>query len=111
MPTWNELLNEFDAAPTDADKLRWLNDKPTDALECVRRKRADRNVILYASAFLQKPTASPLQLQLTHEEINGFMSIMSGLDCAKGADPYPPYDRWHHQCGRDHRELPAFQVP
>ncbi|MSP38994.1 MAG: hypothetical protein EXR70_10940 [Deltaproteobacteria bacterium] len=41
-------------------------------------------MIFYASAFLQKPQSNALNLQLTHEEINGFMSVMFGMDWSKG---------------------------
>jgi hypothetical protein len=39
---------------------------------------------MYASAFLQKPAAPGSTLQLTLEEINGFMSVMYHMDWSKG---------------------------
>lgn len=84
MPSWNELLVEFDSQPDDATKLTWLNSKPVSALRDIAAARGDRNVIFYASAFLQKPTVPGILLQLTHEELNGFMSIMYGMDWSKG---------------------------
>ena len=84
MPSWNELLNEFEAQKTVEDKSKWLLDKPREALSKISELRENRNVIFYASAFLQKPLIPPPFLQLTHEEINGFMSVMYGMDWEKG---------------------------
>lgn len=84
MPSWNELLADFDAQPDDQARLAWLRDKPTEQLRRVRALRNDRNVIVYASAFLQKPSVPGVILQLTHEELNGLMSVMYGMDWSKG---------------------------
>jgi hypothetical protein len=83
MPTWNDLVNEVEARTAD-DAAVWLNAEQIAALKSVSTLRGDRNVILYASAFLQKPAAPGSTLQLTHEEINGFMSVMYGMDWNKG---------------------------
>jgi len=82
MPSWNELINEFKAQGPNAGA--WLNTQAQGALQKVSSLRDDQNVIFYASSFLQKPTASPTTLQITHEEINGFMSVMYGMDWLKG---------------------------
>ena len=84
MPSWNELVNEFDAQPTDDLKSQWLKQRLSAELQAVSRLRNNRNVILYGSAFLQKPTAPAPMLQLTQEEINGLMSVMFGMDWKKG---------------------------
>jgi hypothetical protein len=81
MPSWNELLNEFQALPSAQDE--WLRSKMTDALARVSKKRSDRNVMFYGSAFLQKPQAPPPLHQITHEDLNGFMSVMFGMDWTK----------------------------
>lgn len=54
------------------------------ALARVSGLREDRNVILYGSAFLQKPQAPAPSLTITHEDINGLMSVMFGMDWSKG---------------------------
>lgn len=84
MPTWDELVAEFEKKPTDIAKVEWLNAAPIEALARVGAKRGGRQVVMYASAFLQKPTVASMNLQLTHEELNAFMSILSELDCSKG---------------------------
>lgn len=54
------------------------------ALTAVGERRSGRNVLFYASAFLQKPQAPSPFLQLTHEEINAFMSCAYGMNFEKG---------------------------
>lgn len=80
MPAWNELLVEFDSTP-DPAKLSWLVEKLAAALKRVGELRGDRNVILYGSAFLQKPQVPGPLLIVTHEDINGLMSVVYGMDC------------------------------
>jgi hypothetical protein len=83
MPSWNELLNELEAQTSDQAKNKWLVDKQQEALRKISDIRDNRNIIFYASAFLQKPQAPPPTIQLTHEEINSFMSVMHGMDWEK----------------------------
>jgi len=78
MPSWNELLSEFDKQPSE-----YLRIKQQEALNKVSELREGRNVIFYASAFLQKPEVHPNLLQITHEDLNGFMSVMYGMDWSK----------------------------
>jgi hypothetical protein len=61
----------------------WLPQRLYLSLNEISALRHDRNVIFYSSAFLQKPNADPYLLQITHEEINGFMSVMYGMDWTK----------------------------
>jgi ClpP class serine protease len=84
MSSWNDLLNELDRNKSDEAKANWLRGRQEQAFQRILAKRAERNIIFYASAFLQKPQANSLSLQLTHEEINGFMSVMFGMDWSKG---------------------------
>ena len=83
MPSWNDLLDQFSAFP-DAAKLQWLIEQQTAALREVSRLRGGRNVILYGSAFLQKPGAPSSSISITHEDLNGLMSVMYGMDWGKG---------------------------
>ncbi len=83
MPAWNELLTEFEGLADDPSKVVWLDQRPVNALKAIATAR-NRNVIFYASAWLQKPGASAMLLQLTHEELNGFMSVMHGMDWSRG---------------------------
>jgi hypothetical protein len=82
MPAWTDLLTEVESVSND-QKGAWINARLTSALQSIGVRRGGRNVILYGSAFLQKPTVSPSLLQLTHEEINGFMSVLYGMKWAE----------------------------
>jgi len=84
MPSWTELLNTFAAQRTDVEKSTWLAREFAAGIGRVSNLRDGRNVIIYGSAFLQKPTAPGILLQITLEEINGFMSVMHGMDWSKG---------------------------
>jgi hypothetical protein len=46
--------------------------------------RSNRNVIFYASGFLQKPQTQAQLLALTQEDIHGFMAVMHGMDFERG---------------------------
>lgn len=84
MASWNDLLKQFDALPDDSARTAWLNATLTTALNDVSTSRGGNNVVLYASAFLQKPGAPGNLIQLTAEDINGFMSVIYGMDFTKG---------------------------
>lgn len=82
MPSWPELLNQFQSAIA-ANQPNWLRDQLDIALNQVSELRGNRNVVFYASAFLQKPNVDPSLLQITYEEVNGFMSVMYGMDWSR----------------------------
>ena len=84
MPSWTELINNLESQPNDQQKAQWLNQQFDDSLKLISQLRSNRNVVFYGSAFLQKPTAPQILLQITYEEVNGFMSIIHGMDYAKG---------------------------
>lgn len=83
MASWDQLRLQFEAQPTDAAKLVWLDTQLNAALVRIRQLRGDRNVMFYASAFLQKPQAPPYTTMLLMEDINGLMAVMHGLDWTK----------------------------
>ncbi|GAA3703398.1 S49 family peptidase [Terrabacter ginsenosidimutans] len=85
MASWNDLLAEFQArAGDDVALQQWLDITRTQAVADVSRLRGDRQVMVYASAFLQKPSVPSESLMITHEDLNGFMSAIYGMDCTKG---------------------------
>jgi len=85
VPSWNELVDELAAKGKDqAAADAWLNNKTQESLNTVSARREGRNVILYASAFLQKPQLPPINLQLSPEEVNGFMTVLHGMDFRRG---------------------------
>ena len=83
MPAWGDLLEEFNAQP-QPEKALWINRKLQESLNGISGCRDGRNVIFYASAFLQKPQAPANRLQISQEDINGFMSVLYGMDFEKG---------------------------
>lgn len=82
MPSWNELLGQLESLADD-QKNPWHQRELTGALGRVGQRRGDRNVIFYASAFLQKPGAPGNAVSISHEEINGLMAVMYGMDWSK----------------------------
>jgi hypothetical protein len=85
MASWTELIQELNAIPPgDPKRGEWFQKRLSDALNGISARRGGRNVLFYASAFLQKPALAPQFTQLTHEEINGFMSCMYGMQWDRG---------------------------
>lgn len=80
MPSWDELRQQFDAQVNDAAKLHWLQVSLKASLQEISALRQGRNVIFYASAFLQKPAVAPFNTMLMMEDINGLMSSMQGME-------------------------------
>lgn len=83
MPGWTELTNQLEGLPKE-QQSQWLLASFNNALNLVSEFSDGRNVLFYGSAFLQKPTVPQILLQITHEDVNGFMSLLHGMDCSKG---------------------------
>lgn len=79
MPSWNELLEQL-----SGKSPAWLEAQLDQTLANIGLHRKTKNVILYASGFLQKPDIPPHISQITYEDINGFMSVMFGMDWDSG---------------------------
>jgi hypothetical protein len=84
MPSWTELSQQIDSLQTPEERHRWLEDSFNSSLHGISEQRGDRNVLFYGTAFLQKPMAQPMMLQITLEEINGIMAVLHGMDFSKG---------------------------
>jgi len=81
MPNWNEILKEISSVRNQAGQ----------AFDLVRKKylgqlhdHTGRNIIVYYSGWLSKPTIGGLQIN--DEDKNGFMMAVHGLDKSKGLD-------------------------
>lgn len=83
MAVWTELVNEINQLRVE-DRLSWFQRELPQALDRISSIRDQRNVIFYASAYLQKPGLKPQFTQLTAEELNGFMACMHGMDWGRG---------------------------
>ncbi len=71
---------EFERLPDDASKSTWLRNQQTETLTKLSAQRNGSNVVFYASAFLQKPFAPAQTIQITSEDLNGFMSVIFGMN-------------------------------
>lgn len=83
MPTWNDLLEQF-GARSEEDRIAWLQATLTSNLKHLSALREDRHVILYGSAFLQKPQVPAEVIQIAHEDLNGFMATFAGSEWTRG---------------------------
>ena len=82
MPTWSDLLDEFKGQPND-EKSAWLAARLNNELAKISRRRG-RNVIVYASGFLQNPVVPSFATSINREDIHGLMCAASGLDDTRG---------------------------
>lgn len=83
MPTWNELLSEFEQQPEDR-RGDWITARVQDSVRSIGSRRGNRNVILYASGFLQKQNVPQGHVSITHEDLNGLMGVIKGMEWAAG---------------------------
>ena len=77
MPSWHDLLREIKEAGSAHDVIR------RRYLERLH-DRTGRNIIIYYSAWLQKPSIAGLQVN--DADKNGFMTVIHELDRSKGLD-------------------------
>lgn len=77
MPIWSEILGELSAGvkpehPPDFDKVRrkYLVEL---------HRHSERDVILYASAWLQKDGVQPASVSINDEDMQAFMEVSHGL--------------------------------
>ena len=82
MPIWSNLLDELNGLSNDK-KSAWLNTHLNKQLTSIGNRR-DRNVIVYASGFLQNPSVPAFATSINREDINGLMCAAHGLDFEKG---------------------------
>ena len=81
MPLWSGILAELSrsaaqGSPTDFDgvRRRYLADL---------HRHTERDVVLYASGWLQRDDAPPAQISITDEDIHALMEVTSGLQGPK----------------------------
>lgn len=81
MPTWDCILNEIKAEPSNFDKIRRTYIGRLS-------QYTKRNTIVYYSAWLQKTNLlnSGFRFDITDSDKMGFMSTIKGLDKSKGLD-------------------------
>ena len=77
-------MDEFTQQPSDEDREVWLRSRLTSSLIEIGACQGGRNVLIYGSAFLQKPQLQADAISITHEDLNGFMSCIYGMDWSSG---------------------------
>lgn len=82
MPAWSELLDEFNTIEPP-ERGPFLAEKSLNFTARIA-ERYQRNVLYYASSFLQKPQVPGLFTLINMEDINGFMAGVHGHDFNKG---------------------------
>lgn len=82
LKTWSDFIRHLDSMTPQA-QAQFIESEFVSSLKEVSACRNYRNVILYGSSWLQKAAPSNL-VSITHEEINGLMAVVHGLDCSKG---------------------------
>jgi hypothetical protein len=82
MASWFELQQELALVPIP-DRGNWVTARVISEAAKISQITG-RHVIVYASAFLQKPMIPGIFLSVTAEDINGFMTSVHGADCSKG---------------------------
>ncbi|MBB4755492.1 hypothetical protein XarjCFBP7653_17475 [Xanthomonas arboricola] len=83
MPSWSEVVNDFSSQPED-QRSTWLFDEIIRHMRLISNRRNGRNVLLYASGFLQKVAVPSPYVGVSLEDMNGLMATLHGLDCSKG---------------------------
>lgn len=83
MSTFNDLAQELGSLPEQV-RGNWLGGKLQSTAQELSALRDGRNVLLYGSAFLQKPHLPQNNLMIMPEDINGVMSALHGMDWSKG---------------------------
>lgn len=83
MPAWSELV-EVIGQLTDDARGPWIHHQLVENLRAISDRRGERNVLLYASSWLQKPNLPAAVTQIMHEDINGFMTSIHGMDWQRG---------------------------
>ncbi len=84
MPSWSQLVDHIDSLPNDKARTDFTKREIVNRLAEIGKLRGDRNVIFYGSGFLQKPDAPPQTIQITHEDLNAFMSVMFEMEWNRG---------------------------
>lgn len=82
MPSWSDLQGDLNGIEPDR-RGDHIAQKLGESVAAVA-ERYDRNVLYYASSFLQKPQVPGLYTSINMEDINGFMAGVHGHDFSKG---------------------------
>ena len=79
MPNSNDILNEINLTGSAFDVIRRSYIRELHQL-------TERNIIIYYSGWLQKPNIDGRFASISDVDMNGFMTMLHGLDRSKGLD-------------------------
>ena len=82
MPTWSEFQDELERVEPN-QRGSFIVEKSKEYCNKIK-EITGRNVLFYASSFLQKPQVAGLFTAINREDINAFMSGVHGLEFDKG---------------------------
>ena len=82
MPSWSDLQDDLNRIEPDRRGDR-IAERSRQSVATIARL-CDRNVLYYASSFLQKPHVPGLFTSINMEDINGFMAGIHGHDFSRG---------------------------
>jgi len=82
MASWSQLQADLVTIPV-AQRGDWIKARIESELKDLARI-TNRNVIAYASSYLQKPQIPGIFLSITPEDVNGFLSALYQMDSNKG---------------------------
>ena len=82
MATWSELQDELEQIQPEG-RGDFVAGKSRECIEKIA-ELFDRNVVYYASGFLQKPSVPNVYTGINMEDINGFMGGIHGHETTKG---------------------------
>ena len=82
MPSWSDLQDALSRIEPDR-RGDYIAEKSRKSTELIARHYG-RNVLYYASSFLQKPQIPGLFTSINMEDVNGFMAGVHGHDFSKG---------------------------
>lgn len=75
MPTWGEILQEFQAGASDPHTPDAVRRKYLSSLS----RHTGRAVILYSTRWTNPGSATPDTISITEEDLQGFMEVVNGL--------------------------------
>jgi ATP-dependent protease ClpP protease subunit len=82
MASWFELQKEFVTKPPN-ERGPWLAAQISEKIDELATMTG-RNVVFYASGFLQKPQTPSFFHSVSLEDVNGFMTCLMGMNFKKG---------------------------
>lgn len=82
MPSWKELAEQLDTCKSNEEITAFFRRELPASIAKLKEVR-DHNVIVYATAWIEKPEV-PQKTMVSNEDINGMMTSLHKMDFSKG---------------------------